>query len=350
VAQRVELARCRGVRTVVERRVRSARLAALQRNDAEAYGRMWRAAAEAVGAEVEELGVGFLLIRRRTTETVVQRNLAMIDHPASIALSLDKVVMSGLLAAEGIPMGDQVVARRRDISVAAQRLAHDRGRWVVKPGGDSGGGRGVTVGVETSEDLWRAWLWASVWCDRIVMERLVAGEEFRLLFLDGELLDVVHRRPATVVGDGESSVAELIDAENQRRVEAGPDEVGHAITIDLDCLLALRRGNLKLRSVVPKGTLLTVKGCVSDSGVADSTTTTDIAPEIVRTAAHAVRLSRLRFAGVDVLTPDRHRSLEDGGGVVIEVNGTPGLAHHVHVQDSTAATPVAEILLERLLS
>jgi D-alanine-D-alanine ligase-like ATP-grasp enzyme len=57
----------------------------------------------------------------------------------------------------------------------------------------------------------------------------------------------------------------------------------------------------------------------------------------------------LRLAGVDVITPDASRPLEEAGGVVAEVNGTPGIHHHYHVADRANATPVAVPILERAL-
>ena len=350
VAHRVERLRARGLRAALHRtKGRPADdTQALGRNDAAAYRCIWQAAADAAGAEVEELGGGFLLVRRDGVETMVCRNLAMVDHPVSIALALDKSLMAAVLGAHGVPVSEQAEAHRGDIASAAAHLAAGGGRWVVKPASDTGGGYGVTCGVETVDDLWRAWLWASVWNDRIVLERQVEGEEFRLLFLDGELLDAVHRSLPTVTGDGRATVAELIAAENHRRLVAD-DEVGRAIKIDLDCELALRRGGLTLRSVVPAGEQVAVKGNVGDNCAAENATARHLPPALVARAASAARLARLRFAGVDVVTPDPRRSLEEAGGVVLEVNGTPGLQHHYLVRDRSAATPVATVLLETLL-
>ena len=69
----------------------------------------------------------------------------------------------------------------------------------------------------------------------------------------------------------------------------------------------------------------------------------------MESGARAAGLARLRLAGVDVVTPDPHRPLEEVGGVVLEVNATPGLQHHYKVRDPEQATPVAATLLERIL-
>ncbi len=219
---------------------------------AHTYERIWRSAAQAAGADVEDLGKGFLSIRRAGVETLVRRNLVMIDHPVSVTLAVQKSFMAWILASNGVPVAEQMDVHRGDIATAAQRVAAGGGHWVVKPASGIGGGYGITCGVETTDDLFRAWLWAAVFTDRIIVERQVEGEEFRLLYLDGELLDAVHRVRPTVTGDGRSTAAELIAAENRRRVTSGAAEVGRFIKIDLDCELALRQSGLTLRSVVPR--------------------------------------------------------------------------------------------------
>jgi D-alanine-D-alanine ligase-like ATP-grasp enzyme len=57
----------------------------------------------------------------------------------------------------------------------------------------------------------------------------------------------------------------------------------------------------------------------------------------------------VRLAGVDLITTDLTASLHATGGVIIEVNGGPGLHHHYHVADRAGATRVAIPILRRLL-
>ena len=57
----------------------------------------------------------------------------------------------------------------------------------------------------------------------------------------------------------------------------------------------------------------------------------------------------LRLAGVDLVTPSLEGSLAETGGVVLEVNCTPGLHHHYLVAEPDRATRVAVPILRRLL-
>ncbi len=313
------------------------------------YRRIWTEAADTLGTRIEQLGDEFLSISRGGAETIVRFHLVMMDHPATIALALDKAVVNRLLDSNDLPVPGHLLLDLRSRPEANNFLL-ESGPCVVKPANGTGGGAGVTCGVESPEDLSRAWLAAAVFDDHIMIEQAVAGHEYRLLFVDGELLDVVRRSRPAVHGDGRSSLTELIAAENRRRLNAGPDEVARLLRLDLDSALAQRANGWSASSVPPLGARVVVKGTVGENAHADNTTAHGLAPSIVSAAARAVALTRLRLAGVDLVAPDANVSLEESGGAILEVNGTPGLHYHYEVADPLAATKVAVPLLDRLLT
>ena len=63
----------------------------------------------------------------------------------------------------------------------------------------------------------------------------------------------------------------------------------------------------------------------------------------------AARAVGVRLAGVDLITPDASLPLDAAGGVILEVNATPGLQYHYEVRDPVRATPVMAPILEALL-
>jgi cyanophycin synthetase len=323
--------------------------ARLARSHEERYRAIWEQAARATGAQVEELGDGFLVISRDRAETLVRRHLVMINDPATSALALDKSLVHGLLAAGGLPVSEYLEADRHDRPAALAFLGGGAQPCVVKPASGTSGGTGVTCGVESAEDLSRAWLAASRWDRRLLIERQCSGDEYRLLFLDGELIDAVRRGRPCVSGDGSATVLGLIDGENRRRLDAGSGDVSRRINVDLDCELAVRRGGYSLRSTLGPGQRVSVKSTVGENAAADNATAGDLAPELVSEAARAVELLRLRLAGIDLLTPDPTVAVSQAGGAILEVNATPGLHYHYQVADSRHATQVAVPILERLL-
>ncbi|HUF83200.1 MAG TPA: hypothetical protein VMQ81_01275 [Acidimicrobiia bacterium] len=87
---------------------------------------------------------------------------------------------------------------------------------------------------------------------------------------------------------------------------------------------------------------------MSDNACSENVTVRDLSEDIVAAAA-AARETRLRLAGVDLVTPDPTRPLGTDGAI-LEVNGTPGLHYHYQVADRDGATPVAVSILDTLLS
>jgi D-alanine-D-alanine ligase-like ATP-grasp enzyme len=330
-----------------DREQRDARLAAAH---LATYRRIWDEAAAELGAEVSELGSGFLLISRDGAQTVVRHHLAMLNDPATSALALNKGIVHRLLAGRGVPVPEYVQAPREAPEQGLAFLQASAQPCVVKPADGTSGGTGVTCGVERADDLRRAWLRAGRWDRRVLIERQTPGAEYRLLFLDGELLDAVRRGRPCVRGDGRASVAELIEAENDRRLGAPEWEVSRLIDIDLDCELAVRGEGLTLRSVPEPGKVVTVKSTVGENAANESAASQSLAPELVAQAAQAVRLLHLDYAGIDLITPDPSRSLSDAGGTILEINATPGLHYHYQVADRDRAVAVAVPLLQRLLA
>lgn len=314
------------------------------------YEEIWRDAAKELGADLIDLSEGFFEIRRGKAHTRVWLHWVMLDDIVSVRLALDKAIVNRLLAETDIPVPEHREFEFRDLSPACELLERTDQPWVIKPASGTSGGEGITSGVRTPRDLERAALRASRGDTRLQIERQIPGDAYRLLFCDGKLLDVIRRKRPSVVGDGSSSISELIRAENRRRIAARGRRGLRILTVDLDCALTLGREGLRPSSVPGKGEDVVLKGVVSQNGAHQNETVTEpLANELIGEAAAAVDCLGLRLAGVDLNTPDLSRSLRDAGGAIVEVNGTPGLHYHYQVADAENATRVALPILSRLL-
>lgn len=316
----------------------------------EFWERIWRDAAAALSAEIESLGAGFFEIRRAGARTRVCGMRVALDDPVALRLAGHKPLVNALLARAGIPVprAERFSLHELDPALA---LLRELGRpCVVKPARGTGGGAGVTLGVQTPRELARAALQASLLSRELWIEEQVSGDAYRLLFLDGELLDAVRRSPAAVVGDGRLSVRALIELENRRRASRGGAGSTGRIAIDLDCEAALRRARLRLGDVPPAGARVVVKG-VSNAGSEreSESVRAEIGKDLRAEAGRAAEVLGVRLAGVDVIAREPGVSLFASGGCVAEVNTTPGLHWHYLVRNPEAGVPVAVPILARLL-
>jgi cyanophycin synthetase len=310
------------------------------------YQRVWREAADGAGAEVADLGNDVLEIRRGDRWTRVCQNSSAIDDLAAHRVVRMKGVMYKVLAGHGLPVPRHLEFTLADMKPAVEFLESTRRPCVVKPACGTGGGLAVVTGVRTRWQLARAAWTASVWGDHPLIEEQVEGLNYRLLYLDGELVDVVRREPPSVAADGKSTVLQLVHRVNRDRLAAGA--ASHTqLTLDLDMQATLAGQGLSFRSVPAAGTTVRLKTVINENSSHENVTAGgELCPALLKEAALAVQLSGLRLAGLDVITADPGRPLRESGGVILEVNSPPGYFWHYHKRDGSF--PVALHVLRAL--
>lgn len=159
----------------------------------------------------------------------------------------------------------------------------------------------------------------------MIVQEACPGRDYRIVTLDGEVINAYERVPLEVVGDGRSTVAGLLHA-----LQAAFDASGRDTRIPVDDArihTRLRRAGLTTESVVPAGAPLRL---LDIANLSCGGTTVDIThrlhPSVATLAAGVAAALDLRFAGIDVLLPDATAPLDDY--VVLEVNSAPGLDHY----------------------
>jgi D-alanine-D-alanine ligase-like ATP-grasp enzyme len=312
---------------------------------------LWRETAAAIGASIEDVGYGFYRISRGPRSTFVRDSDVMLDDHLSLEIAGNKPLVHRLLAERGYP-----TPRFEEFTLAtldrAERFLGDLGRPVaVKPASGTGGGNGVTTNVMTRRALSRAAFVAETFCDNLIVEEQLPGDSYRLLFLDGQFLDAVRREPPTVIGDGKRTISKLIQAENEQRMSADPPTALSPITVDQDCRAKLRIQGLSLDSVPRVGEVVIVKQVVNQNSARENHVVREtVHPSVVKLGQLVVAVLGLRFAGLDLLTSDIAAPSPATGGVIAEINTTPGLHHHVLVAEREQRAPVAAVVLDHVLS
>jgi cyanophycin synthetase len=309
---------------------------------------MWEEAADAVGAVMTEIAPGLWQFTRGTSFVHIVGQRTPFANPVAIELANAKDLAYGVLRGAGVPIADHVVVTS-DRKPAFELLDRTGGPVVAKPARDGGAGLGVTTSITTRKQLARALRRGGLTSTRIVVEREVAGEHYRILLLDGEVLDIIERRRPSVIGDGVATIQDLMFAEFERR--ALDEHSWKPFPVDLDCMFTLERQGIPISHVPEAGELVVVKGATNISGSRDcSTYQGSVAPEVESVVRRAAAALGVRLAGVDVVTPDPGVPLAASGGVVLEVNPVPGLFHHYHVSNGNGASRIAIPILDALLT
>jgi D-alanine-D-alanine ligase-like ATP-grasp enzyme len=313
------------------------------------YEAFWREAALNIGADVERLGYGFLRISKSDKSTIVNQHRVMLDHYLLRDIVDNKPLIHRLLNEMSVPVPAFAEFNLNSFEVARDFLERVGGCAVVKPASGTGGGQGVTTKV-TRQTLESAAIYAAVFGTSLLIEREVVGDCFRLLYLDGNLVDAIRRDPPRVVGDGASSIRQLIAEENARRLhDTGTVRALTRLSIDDECLLTLRSQGRTLRDVPRRGERVIVKTVISDNCRAENHRVNgSIHSSIERMGSDIVCALGIRLAGLDIMTTDISKPLHATRGAVVEINIPPGLHYHSIVAEQDTNPPLGEMILNRI--
>ncbi len=270
------------------------------------------------------LQLGYGRHQRRVRAAVTSRTSAL-----AVDLAGDKTMTKRLLRSAGLAVPDGAVAATAAEAVAAARQLGFP--LAVKPV-DGNHGRGVTLRIASVAEVRAAYRLARQHAERVIVERYVAGRQYRVLVVGGRVAAAAERLPAQVTGDGTSSIAALVARTNaDPRRGLGHERPLTRIALDPPAVALLSRAGLSPASVPAAGqsVLLTEAANLSTGGTAVDVTD-QIHADVAEACRRAAAVVGLDVAGVDLVVEDIAAPLPPGGWAVIEVNASPGLRMHHH--------------------
>ncbi|WP_077600831.1 ATP-binding protein [Oceanobacillus sojae] len=197
---------------------------------------------------------------------------------------------------------------------------------VVKPVAGTGG-VGVIAGIENEEELTEAleYVRFKLNSPRIILEKYFKGEDYRVYVLNNEVIGAIKRIRANVIGDGKSTVKQLINLKNRERSML-PSLTNRKIRVDDEVRNILKRKNLDLDSVIPEGEILYIKSKNNVSAGGDSIDITDDLSDNIKEVAidGANAFNSLAHCGVDIMVDEQNDT-----GVIIELNSRAHITQHL---------------------
>ncbi len=313
------------------------------------YDDFWQSAAAGIDADIENMGNSWFLVKKGDSTTFVHGERVMLDTPVTLKLAGNKSLVYRLLSEDGYPVPQSRLFTLESIEKAYQFQQNIKGDVVVKPM-DSWAGQGVTVNIQTPEALKQAALHASQYGHQLLIENHILGDSYRLLFLNGEFLDAIRRDPPHIVGDGKHTIKQLIRLENTGRENAPAMTALSPLQIDADCKRTIKELNLSLSYIPAAEEKINVKKVVNQNTRYDNHVVRDqVHPDVIALGCEISTLYRIELAGLDLITTDISKPLSETGGVINEINTTPGLHHHSLVSDEKAVLPIGGLVLDYIL-
>ena len=292
-------------------------------------------------ASLVQLGQGVHQRRIRATMTSATPALA-------VDIAGDKKLTNRLLGAAGLPVPHSMVVRGEDEAVAAAKRI---GYPVVTKPLDGNHGRGVSLDLPDEDSVRKGFELAreETRSGRVVVETYVSGNDYRVLVVGGVMAAIAQRVPAHVIGDGSSTVAELVEATNaDPRRGIGHEKVLTKIKVDRHSVELVRSQGFEMDDVPPEGAMVKLKltGNMSTGGISIDRTL-EAHPDNVEIAEEAARVVGLDVAGIDFITADISLPVRETGGAIVEVNAAPGFRMHTHPTEGEpqyVAKPVLDLL------
>jgi cyanophycin synthetase len=286
-----------------------------------------------------QLGYGKNQVRFRAT---------MTDRTSSIAVDLasNKDETKRMLKDAAIPVAKGVcISNPDDLEDAVKSVGFP---LVFKPL-DGNHGKGASINVKTLEEAVEAFAHAKKYSRKIIIEKFITGYDFRVLVINNRFIAAALREPAHVIGDGKSTIQQLIDKENlDPRRGYGHENVLTEISVDRETLEQLAKKEYNLETILKKDEHCYLKGTANLSTGGTSTDITDIVhPHNIFICERISRVIGLDICGIDIMASNLSEPLEVTGGVVLEVNAAPGFRMHLAPAKGlprNVAAPVIDML------
>ncbi|MFA5932374.1 MAG: cyanophycin synthetase [Candidatus Paceibacterota bacterium] len=195
---------------------------------------------------------------------------------------------------------------------------------IVKPNSGSQG-TGVSL-VYNKHEFYRA-VRAILKNDRVVLvQQPVHGKDYRIVVLDKKVISTYERIPLNVVGNGKSTITQLLKVKQKQFVASSRDT--QIKTDDPRISVKLKHQGLSFKSIPAKGQKVYLLDNANLSTGGDSVdVTAKVHPLFKKLAVKLTRDMGLRLCGVDFMI-DGDISQKPKVYWVLEINSAPGLDHY----------------------
>lgn len=231
-----------------------------------------------------------------------------------------------------VPQGEIVYSEKE-----ARQVAKDIGYPVAVKPVVGHKGIGVTADVQDGDELEKAYDRALAAIPdneptRIIVEQSIKGKDFRLLCVNGRFVAATERHPASVTGDSDSTIWELIQRENRKPARLDtPTSPMSKIIVDDAMEHYLEEQGLTLKTVLDKGETVYLRKVANlSAGGMSINATHNIHDDNIILAQDIAQYFRLTCLGIDVMTESLSESWKEGNFAIIEINAAPGVMMHLN--------------------
>lgn len=263
---------------------------------------------------------GMILERGRAGRNPLGRHI----NESALHLVAYKHQAKTFLAERGFAVPHGLSFHRRDLDAARGALDAFDGPVCLKPEAGKGG-YDVVTGISDRARFHAVLDRLAASYQRILVEEYIDAQPIRFFYIRPDVVAVKLNRPASVVGDGASTVAALFAARNRERRRRAL--VSHIVTpLDDEAREILNDQGLGPDDVPERGRRVFLRWASNESIGGDAINLTDqIHPSYAALIAEACRtVPGLHITAVDAMITDIAQPAAPGNHWILELNGSPG--------------------------
>ncbi len=258
---------------------------------------------------------------------IIEASIGNKTSCVGVDISCDKLLTKQMLKAQNIPVADgQKILNLFGLLQEAERIGYP---VVLKP--QSGNkGNGVILNIKNHKQLVDAYINLRKSQKDIIIEKYIQGRDYRICVVDYKVVAVALRVAPFVIGNGKDNLKTLIDIINEDPLRGEDHEKALTkIKIDTELISCLLKREIQLEYVPKKGekVFLRENANLSTGGIAIDCTD-KICEENIEYCINAAKILGLDICGIDICAKDIGIPLNEGNGVVLEINAAPGIRMH----------------------
>ncbi|MGL4671213.1 MAG: bifunctional glutamate--cysteine ligase GshA/glutathione synthetase GshB [Cetobacterium sp.] len=280
--------------------------------------------------KILDRGENFISLEKNgKVEYIKQATKTSLDSYVTMLIMENKVVTKKLLKDNGVVVPDG--RDYSDIDLAKSDYRKYSAGTVIKPK-STNFGLGITIFKDefSKEDYDKAIDIAFKEDSSILIEKFVKGKEYRIFVIDGEVVGVLHRVPANVMGDGKKSIEELVAEKNLDPLRGeGYKTPLEKIKLGEAEKMFLKAQGLDFKYIPEKNEVVYLRENSNISTGGDSLDFTDEILDVYKQIAiQSAAAVGAKICGVDMMIEDLKEENPKGNYAIIELNFNPAI--HIH--------------------
>jgi glutamate--cysteine ligase len=273
----------------------------------------------------------FILLQKGDhREYVKQATKTSLDSYSTVLIMENKVVTKKILKQHGIRVPDGRIYHDLDAALADYGTYRNK-PIVIKPKSTNFGlGISIFAGDFSLDDYQKAFEMAFEHDQTVLLEEFMTGKEYRFLVMGDEVVGILHRVPANVVGDSIHTIEQLVHEKNKDPLRGkGYKTPLERIQMGEVEKMFLKNQSKHITDIPIAGEVVYLRENSNISTGGDSIDFTDEIPESYKKIAiQSAKAAGATFCGVDMMIDDIETEAIDSNYSIIEINFNPAI--HIH--------------------